>query len=73
MARTLAMDYYGISAVVAAVFAGIASVIGALNHRTTTTIQRQVDTGTGVDTIGQIAAGLGTNGTPPAPPASTTP
>jgi hypothetical protein len=62
----LAFDYNGTAAIVAAVFAGIAWVIGALNHRTTTTISRQIDTGPGARTLGNIAADLAA---PPVTPA----
>jgi len=51
-----AVDWYGISAVVAAVAAGAATIIGALNHRTTTNIDRKTDTADDPRTIGQVAS-----------------
>lgn len=62
-------DYNGTAAIVAAVFAGIAWVIGALNHRASRQIRAQVDTGPESASLGQIVAGLAQPPpTPPGPP-----
>jgi hypothetical protein len=66
-------DWAGVAAVIAAVFAGIASLIGAWNARTVTKVKAQVDTNGDPRTIGQIASdvaqqvGAHPTGTPPAP------
>lgn len=53
--HTLAQtDLTGLAAVIAAVFAGIATVIGAWNTRTTGKIKAQVDTNGDPRTLGEI-------------------
>jgi hypothetical protein len=48
-------DYAGIAAVIAAVFAGVASLMGAWNARTVHGIREQVSTNGDPRTLGQIA------------------
>lgn len=50
----LAIDYYGVSVIIAAVFAGIAGVIGAFNGRTVRAIKDNTSTNGDPRTAGQM-------------------
>lgn len=64
-----ATDYPGIAAVVAAVFAGLASLIGAFNARTVRNVRDQVSTNGDPRTLGEMVQ----QSAPPAPPESDKP
>jgi hypothetical protein len=66
-----ATDWPGVAAVVAAVFAGIASVIGAWNARSSSQIKTSISTNGDPREIGQIATDLART-VAPAPPAEPT-
>jgi hypothetical protein len=70
------VDYYGISVIVAAVFAGIASVIGAWNARSASQIKTSIGTNGDSRELGQIATDVAKAVAPdpsPAPPTEATP
>ena len=47
-------DWVGLAAVISAVFAGIAAVLGARNHQTVTDIREKVDTNGDPRPVGQM-------------------
>lgn len=51
----LAIDYYGISVIIAAVFSGLAALIAAWGARTGSNTNKQVSTNGDPRTLGQIA------------------
>lgn len=50
---------YGVAAIVSAIFAGVATVIGALNHRTVSNIDRKTDTNGDPRELGGIMSDVG--------------
>jgi len=63
-----AIDWYGISAVISATFAGLAVFIGAFNHRTVSNIDAKTDTPGDPRTLGQVAADVAKEVAPPDDP-----
>jgi hypothetical protein len=54
-----AVDWQGIATVIAAAGAAGAAVIGAINHRTVTNVDRKTDTPGDPRALGQIVADVG--------------
>ena len=57
-------DWVGLAAVISAVFAGLATLIGSLNHRTVSNIDRKTDTNGDPRELGQIATDIAKNVAP---------
>ena len=51
-------DWAGIAAVIAAVFSGVATVIGAMNHRRVSDVQTKLDTNGDPRTVAQIVTDI---------------
>lgn len=64
----VATDWYGISAVIAAVGAAASTIIGALNHRTVSNVDRKTDTNGDPRDLGQIASDVAKKIAPPTGP-----
>ena len=63
----LGFDYVGVAAIISALFAGIATLVGAIVRRATSGIQRGIDTGDDPRTLGEIARDLASQLDPPEP------
>jgi hypothetical protein len=66
-------DYAGIAAVISAVFAGVAALVGAFNHRTVSNIDRKTDTNGDPRELGIAVTDIAAQVAPPEAPASTHP
>ena len=68
-----AFDYVGLAAVISAIFAGTATLLGALNRRNVTNVQQKLDTNGDSRTVGAIISDVGAQVAPDPTPAPAVP